>query len=643
MEHPRDFFFSKLGESQNDVTDSLLEDEDPFNNSGTDFFDKFLADDADRSTESGDLLEGNLMMSANEATFQDILNSTLNKSGGNDDLMMLDATIPKALGEDEFRPNAIQSRYPHGFERAGQNETSNAGGGNSDWFDIVGSANQVNSLGSMLDATPLNISLGGGIATASSSSSISSMLRRKGSNAQIHGSKMSLVKKVNHTSSKLRSAKSEGMLARALRAKYNSGNALNKYNVNAAEASAVINARNSMSALAGGGVGGVMPQRLSQTNMFRGSEADLNGVVTDGKSGSMNATWGAVSSRRPGASLFASLLSIPGEDESYTNDGPSLPSSGPMASLLRQQKLSRGGSRTSMQDLLRSSKKQTKTQYILRQSSAQSLLNQTSSQSVKGINKKVDVSSLLPPHHAMVGLSIIGHAPSPKISSDHKDQSANNTGQMDSMDVSSLLHQSCRLYPTTAAVVESALRIDPDSIRKAVQMPMERGQAKKACGYAVNVAMTHGGSLDVLKMLIDAGPDVLVQKDGHEGSGSLGIALTNNVDIKVIELLIGANPDCVKVADRRGNYPLHVAVSHGMPIQLVKKLHAIFPKALQMRNFHSQTPLDIAQRSTRCSEDVMNYLQTTAFSPLEYDVHHLDQHNEADLEDGLDDIMETNF
>jgi ankyrin repeat protein len=172
---------------------------------------------------------------------------------------------------------------------------------------------------------------------------------------------------------------------------------------------------------------------------------------------------------------------------------------------------------------------------------------------------------------------------------------------------------------------------------------MERGQAKNTCGYPVNVAITHGGSLDVIKLLIDAGPDVLVQKDGNEGSGSLGIALTNNVDSKVIEMLIQANPECVKVADRRGNYPLHVAVSHGMSIELVKTLHSIFPKALQMRNFHSQTPLDIAQRSTRCSEDVMNYLQNTAFSPLEHDVYHLDQHNEADLEDGLDDIMETNF
>lgn len=633
MEYHQDLF-SKLGESQNDVNQALLEDEeDPFNNSGGDFFDKFLADDVDRSSASGELSEANLMMSANEASFQDMFNKS---GGGNDEFMMLDVNFQKRLQQGDSKASLMQSTLSSGFQ--GQNH-SNDSGGNNNWFNAMGNSREEHVSGNMLDATPLNISLGGDAAGASSNS-IASMLRRKGSNAQLHGGKFGgAVRKVGLTSSKLRNTKSEGMLARALKAKYNSGNSLNKYNVNAAEASAVINAklpRNSASAVAAA----ASPQRLSQTNMFRGNALEPTGK--EGSSGNRNATWGTVSSQKPGASLFASLLSTPGGTGSLTKDGPPVTTSGSTTSLLRHQKLHGGGSRTSMQDLLRLSKKQSKTQSMLRQSSAQSLLKQTSSQSLKGMTKKVDVSSLLPPHHAMLGLSISGHTPSPKIPSLSKEP-LDTMMQMNSIDSNSLLHQSCRLYPTTAAVVESALRIDPDSVRKAVPVPMERGQAKNTCGYPVNVAITHGGSLDVIKLLIDAGPDVLVQKDGNEGSGSLGIALTNNVDNKVVEMLIQANPECVKVADRRGNYPLHVAVSHGMSIELVKKLHSIFPKALQMRNFHSQTPLDIAQRSTRCSEDVMNYLQNTAFSPLEHDVYHLDQHNEADLEDGLDDIMETNF
>jgi hypothetical protein len=207
------------------------------------------------------------------------------------------------------------------------------------------------------------------------------------------------------------------------------------------------------------------------------------------------------------------------------------------------------------------------------------------------------------------------------------------------------------LYPTTAAVVESALRIDPDAVRKAVPVTLEKGLSSKKAqniyGYPVNVAMTHGASMEVLKLLVEAGPDVLIQKDGTDGSGSLGIALTTKCDnmMPVVTMLVQANPECVKVADRRGNYPLHVSVNYGLPLDIVKRLYAMYPKALQMRNFHSETPLDIAQRSTRCSEDVMNFLQSTAFSPLENTAAHMDNNNPnaGYLEDCLDDIMETNF
>ena len=110
----------------------------------------------------------------------------------------------------------------------------------------------------------------------------------------------------------------------------------------------------------------------------------------------------------------------------------------------------------------------------------------------------------------------------------------------------------------------------------------------------------------------------------------------------VLTLLVEANPKCVTVSDRRGNYPLHVAVSQGFSIDVVKKLYSMYPKALQMKNFHSETPLDIAQRSTRCPEEVMNFLQSASFNPLETNAHHIDNVS-SDLEDGLDDIMQTNF
>jgi Ankyrin repeats (many copies) len=624
--------FSSLGESQGDFGDSALGG-DPFNDSNKDFFDKFLREDFDRSNSNVGLPEGQLLMSANEHQFQDMLG------------------VDKGVESMHARGDGGTQNNCNLFSFAGQTSLpSNQGmseiarNSNNSWFNSAVSSNQPLPMTTMLDATPLDISLGDGecidIVSSNSNGNVPSMLRRKGSNAQIQGPKMGLVRKVGLTSSKLRSAKSEGMLARALKAKYNSGNSLNMYTINAAEASAVVNSRipNSSSASGSGSVGG-LTQRLSQSDLFGDDNEDLLAVERQPDIGGRNASWSSWAGQRPGASMFADLLQHPGVD--MQQQMQPVTSSSSVASLLRQQVASSGGSRTSMQDLLRLSKKQSKTQTALRQSSAQSLLKQTSSQLLKGPNEKVDVSNLLPPHHAMMGLSISGHTPSPKLGTVLRRAVQSSQFQTNNMDGASLLHQSCRLYPRTAAVVESALRMDPMGIRKAVPVASEEGQVRKGYGYPVNLAITHGGSLEVIKLLIQAGPDVLVQKDGTDGSGSLSIALSNNVGLQVIEMLLQANPECVQVADRKGNYPLHVAVSNGLAFQLVKRLHAMYPMALQMRNFHSQTPLDIAQRSTRCSEEVMNFLQINAFSRRE--VHHLDRHNRADLEDGLDDIMETNF
>jgi hypothetical protein len=49
--------------------------------------------------------------------------------------------------------------------------------------------------------------------------------------------------------------------------------------------------------------------------------------------------------------------------------------------------------------------------------------------------------------------------------------------------------------------------------------------------------------MEVLKMLVEAGLDVLIQKDGTDGSGSLDIALTTNCDVAVVTMLVQANSE----------------------------------------------------------------------------------------------------
>jgi hypothetical protein len=659
-----------------------VSDDDPFNDSGGDFFDKFLEEEAARNNGSSSML-----LSGNDSSVHAsaLLDAELNRSSCGD--MNLEMRDMEGDNHANTHVNAntntggqvlSHSGFTHMADASGGQATNNGFAGfvgnsplssgikkpdnlRNSWFLPGGAAGSASSgananansnavfqnasqnrhLNLALDAAPLNVSLGSGI---------TSTLRRKGSNVKLNQSKASSVIKANITSSKMRSTKSDGLLARALKARYNSSGQVNNYNVNAAGAAAVISAmlpRNSMSALQASGMSnsGMNQMRSGHGSaMFAsGSQIRFNAVEEPG-SGTQNATWGQPPNKRKNANFFSDMLAGSSNSLHTQKNAPNIVSSNSTSSLIHQKLGGGSASRSSMQDLLRLCKSQSKTQTLLRQSSAHSLMKQTSSQSLKDMSKKVDVSSLLPPQHASKSLNNnnSNHGPLHNMNSRQNNPAPDNN----TIETSSLLHQSCRLYPTTAAVVESALRIDPDAVRKAVPITLEKGSSKKAqniYGYPVNVAMTHGASLEVLKMLVEAGPDVLIQKDGTDGSGSLGIALTTKCEMAVVTMLVQANPECVKVADRRGNYPLHVSVNYGLPLDIVKRLYAMYPKALQMRNFHSETPLDIAQRSTRCSEDVMNFLQSTAFSPLENTAAHMDNPNAGYLEDCLDDIMETNF
>jgi hypothetical protein len=696
-------------------------DDDPFNDSGGDFFDKFLEEEAARNNglNSSMLLGGNdsslninatalldaelnrssvscgdmnLEMRDMEGNDQNNANANINNTGGVGQVLSHSGfTGGQATNHNGFanfvgnaplssgiqKPDNLRNSWFLPGGAAGGTSPAGANNNNANAVFQNNASSQNRHLNLALDAAPLNVSLGSGI---------TSTLRRKGSNVKLNPSK---AKKANVTSSKMRSTKRDGLLARALKARYNSSGQVNNYNVNAAGAAALISAklpRNSMSALQA--VSGMSQSGMNQMRgsghgsaLFASSNSQIrfNSVEQEPGSGggTQNATWGQPPNKRKNGNFFSDMLAGSSNNNSQVQKNPpNIVSSNSTSSLLHQQVVlsgNNGGSASgsSMQDLLRLCKLQSKTQTLLRQSSAHSLMKQTSSQSLKDMSKKVDVSSLLPPQHASKSLNNHNHNNSNNIHGPQHNNNNNNSRQNNNpaqpsannnnaIETSSLLHQSCRLYPTTAAVVESALRIDPDAVRKAIPITLEKGsiisgsgggkKAQNIYGYPVNVAMTHGASMEVLKMLVEAGPDVLIQKDGTDGSGSLGIALTTKCEHMhmgaVVTLLVQANPECVKVADRRGNYPLHVSVNYGLPLDIVKRLYAMYPKALQMRNFHSETPLDIAQRSTRCSEDVMNFLQSTAFSPLENTAAHMDNINNPNagyLEDCLDDIMETNF
>ncbi|KAL7566242.1 hypothetical protein ACA910_011305 [Epithemia clementina (nom. ined.)] len=221
------------------------------------------------------------------------------------------------------------------------------------------------------------------------------------------------------------------------------------------------------------------------------------------------------------------------------------------------------------------------------------------------------------------------------------------------MNSDSLLHNSCKLYPKTLVVLESALAFDPDAIRRSVPLLVGNPEEKKKKGdeedtegkqvlplqfpsaatteigdkssssfksaswysYPFNIAMKHDAGLDVLTLLAKEGPDVLAKTDGDEEGGSLGIALgMEKPSLDIVRLILANNPATKNVADRQSNLPLHIAVrapleSPADRMELVRLIYAAYPEAIHERNFRGETPLDVAVRSPFACDAVIDFLQ----------------------------------
>lgn len=190
-----------------------------------------------------------------------------------------------------------------------------------------------------------------------------------------------------------------------------------------------------------------------------------------------------------------------------------------------------------------------------------------------------------------------------------------------SMDSDSLVHNSCKLYPTTLTVVESALRFDPPAIRRRIPLVCgrvdddEKESSRKRkrplhyC-YPINIAIHFEASQEVIDLLSREGSDVLCLPDGPDSAGSLGIALALRRDISMIRALLKANPRCAQTPDRHFHYPLHIAVrTKGSSLAIIKEIYEAFPEALNKQNFHGEKPMDVATRTAVCSDEVIDYLQ----------------------------------
>jgi hypothetical protein len=204
----------------------------------------------------------------------------------------------------------------------------------------------------------------------------------------------------------------------------------------------------------------------------------------------------------------------------------------------------------------------------------------------------------------------------------------------------SLLHQACYLYPSTLAVVNSALGVDKANLRRRVATPAPPGTAtttndsdngpnkrqKRPDSFSLplHIAVDRDGSLEVLRALAEASPDVVAMTDGPVSCNAISAHLYKKYhNLGIISMLIKANPEAVKVPDRYKHTCLHVACAQGAPLEIVELIYTSYPDALQIENFHGQRPLEVAERTGICPLNVIDFIQKLVCDPLERKASHL--------------------
>jgi hypothetical protein len=134
---------------------------------------------------------------------------------------------------------------------------------------------------------------------------------------------------------------------------------------------------------------------------------------------------------------------------------------------------------------------------------------------------------------------------------------------------------------------------------------------KQTYNYPLNIAIQNRASKAVIEMLLASAPSVLGMADGSLKETSLAILLKNNPDdLSTVDKMLMANYKCVAGRDIRQNTVMHVACSHGAPIDVIRHICIMFPESLHMRNYHRMTPLEMTQRlSVAASDEVSTFLR----------------------------------
>lgn len=184
------------------------------------------------------------------------------------------------------------------------------------------------------------------------------------------------------------------------------------------------------------------------------------------------------------------------------------------------------------------------------------------------------------------------------------------------------LHRACSSANTSLEEIDRLLGENPSAASmpaklytmKPVYNPVTRKPQKKlvkeSYTYPLNIAIKNKASPEVIRMLIDAAPDVLLKKDGDKQESSLSILVKNLPhEVATVDHMLLTRPRCASARDAYSNTVAHVGSSCGASLPVMRHIVIMYPEALSQRNFHDQTPLELAQRSIgRCTDEVASFL-----------------------------------
>jgi hypothetical protein len=249
-------------------------------------------------------------------------------------------------------------------------------------------------------------------------------------------------------------------------------------------------------------------------------------------------------------------------------------------------------------------------------------------------------------------------------------------------DMPSLLHTTCKLFPHSRVVVESALQLDPEATSLEIptlcstryqatnsrNLPVPDINSTSISNYysfPINIALQHEAAIDVIELLVESDPNVLTKRDGPNQTGSLSTAISTALPIerkevcksstrmpetctemrakcaqgkcsvvpiqpcrmetptrmdKIVALILRANRDCAKIVDRRNNTALHYLArcENQVSRATISLIYSLHPEALHMRNWLGQTPLQVAQRNLHMSDVLLEHWIHLSFGRQEY-------------------------